>query len=490
MGTYGFYCDLGHPEVRDWWGQQYDYLLRIGLDMIWQDMTCPAVVPNLDNNNPDKTLPLDLMMYDKVTQSYQPNAKIHNAFPLNLIQASFQGIAKLKTSDAYQGLYNYRKRNFIIARGGSSGVQKYAGIWTGDSASSWDFLSINIPEVLNIGLSGLPISGCDIGGFAKGDGSENNGVTNYELFTRWMTCGAFLPWYRNHYDGYNKSFQEPYNYAEPVPSNCRKYIEIRYKLLQVFYDAMYEHTQTGMPIARALFLNEINDITVFNHLNDQFFVGQDILVAPIVGQDWNRSVYLPSGSNWYVFDDAEGPLEEATVGGASYEWYVPLDLVPIYIREGAIIPMRQLEQYVGQLTQNYLTFNIYPGKDSSYQLYQDDHISADYQIASDNSATQIISNYRLTAISSKSIGGNNRELTLNRINDTFTPNEAFFYICYLGYINPPGSVIAFGNNLPEVSSEATLETSTVDAYFYDTVNQKIKIKLFDTSASLTLQVNV
>ena len=110
------------------------------------------------------------------------------------------------------------------------------------------------------------------------------GITNYELLTRWMQLGSFLPWYRNHYDGYNKQFQEPYAYGEPVPSNCRKYVELRYRMMQVYYDAMYQWTQTGMPIARALFLNDPNDPQVYANLiqlpgmpvpcvNTEFYVG-------------------------------------------------------------------------------------------------------------------------------------------------------------------------------------------------------------------------
>jgi len=480
LGTYGFYCDMGNPAVQQWWGKQYDYLLQQGIDMVWQDMTCPAVIPNEDNNNPESTLPLDLMMFDPATGQYQPNGKIHNAFALNLVQATYQGISLLKSSNAYQGLYNYKRRNFIIARGGFTGIHRYAGIWTGDSASSWDFLSINIPEVLNIGLSGQPISGCDIGGFATGSGSEGNGVTNFELFTRWMTCGAFLPWYRNHYDGYNKAFQEPYMYGDPVPSNCRKYIEIRYQLLQLFYDAMYGSTQTGMPIARALFLNETADPNVFSSfLNDEFFVGDNLLVAPLLAKgSLNRDVYLPAGSNWYVFDVGGGVLPAPTPGGVSYNWYVPLDLVPVYIREGAILPVRQLEQYVGQLPQNPLTFFIYPGKDSSYQLYEDDHVSTAFQDAGA---------YRVTQITNQSIAGG-RQVVFNRTYDLFAPPEPFFYLSFLGYINAPASVQALGANLASEISIAQLQASAVNAYFYDAANEKVVVKVFNNQAAITVQI--
>lgn len=304
-------------------GQQYSHLLNdLGLDMIWQDMTCPAIDANLVGNL--KTFPQDLLMAQEstdangdVTVNHLPNAKLHNSYVLNLLKATWEGINQLRPA----------KRNFIIARGGYAGMQRYAALWTGDSASTWDFLRINIPEVLNLGLAGVPISGCDIGGFAKlivdgidtafpdsfisgtpfSSASVVGGITNYELLTRWMQIGSFLPWYRNHYDGYNKQFQEPYAYGEPVPTNCRKYIELRYRMMQVYYDSMYQWTQTGMPIARALFLNDPADPQVYGNLNDQFYVGRDFLVAPMVDPHDSlnppttpaRSVYLPAGSSWY-----------------------------------------------------------------------------------------------------------------------------------------------------------------------------------------------
>lgn len=487
LGTYGFYCNMGDPAVQTWWGKQYNYVLKQGLDMIWQDMTCPAVVPNNDNHCEDKTLPLDLMMYDKCTDQYQPNAAVHNAFAINLIEATYKGITKLKAGDDYKNLYNYEKRNFIIARGGYTGVHRYAGIWTGDSASSWDFLTINIPEVLNIGLSGQPVSGCDIGGFANGSGSVdiqiNNtfakGITNPELYVRWMNCGAFLPWFRNHYDGYTKSFQEPYNYGQEILAYCKTCIEIRYKLIQVFYDAMYECTQNGMPIARALFLNENADPEVFNHLNDEFFIGKDILVAPVVTPNtYNRQVYLPADSNWYVLDVNNGPLAKPTPGGTTYNWYVPLGLVPVYVREGAILPLKQLEQYIGELKNNPITFTIYPGKDNEYQLYQDDEVSTAFEVKGA---------YRVTQISTKSVA-NKRQIIFNRTYDNFAPDEKYFFVCLPDYTTAPQSVFAANKPLQLLASRQALDNSIANAYIYDENNGNVLIKINDDQSYLSIEV--
>ncbi|WP_248802529.1 TIM-barrel domain-containing protein [Pseudomonas sp. MWU13-2100] len=503
LGSGGYYPDLGRPEVRTWWGQQYQYLLSAGLEMVWQDMTDPAIYAYYDtpqmqqsandtadsnpaygeapppNENrvlsPWKTAPLDLMV-TSFGESVA-HAQVHNAFALLLSEATYNGLNQLRP----------QQRNFIIARGGYAGVQRYAALWTGDSASSWDFLQINLPQVLNLGLSGIPLSGCDIGGFGPGDGSVGEGlITNYELFTRWMQLGSFLPWYRNHYDGYVKQFQEPFNYAEPVPSNCRKYVELRYRMLQIYYDALYQSTQTGMPIARALFLNETQDPRIYDYLNDQFFVGRDILVAPIITPHETasppsppvRDIYLPAGSQWYAFMDDDFPLEAPIDGGTLVMGYhADLDQVPIYIRAGAILPMRQLEQWVGQLEVNPLTFNIYPGQDSTYTLYLDDGSSTQYATAQA---------YRLSEISHTGIA-NGQNIRIQRTHDHYLPAEPFYFVSLLG-AEAPQSVSLDGKSLDNVESPQALEQSSVNAYYYNSTIKQVYTKIFDTRADTTLQL--
>ncbi len=561
LGTYGYYADMLRDEVKVWWSGNYYELIDKGLDMIWQDMTCPAVTASIDAKYLHyKTLPGNLLM-SNLEGNQVPNAKIHNAYALNMIQATYEGLTRIKNS-LPDNSYNKNKRNFIIARGGYAGVHRYAANWTGDSASSWEFLSINISEVLNWGISGQPLSGCDIGGFANGSGSAGSAVvhnggstdpnnppyitggqTEPNLLARWMTMGAFLPWYRNHYDGYTKAYQEPYNYSQyPHENNtydtrvlpaCKKYIEIRYQLLQLFYDAMYECTQTGMPICRAMFLNDPQDqnlypptdvhdvlVTPYNSSQqyqydttptyrdrDQFFVGHDLLVAPVILERWesssyspgsqnnypSRPVYLPAGFKWYAFTgDFSGQpdpynnlpttLQGTIVSTASgtYTWNTSqLDLVPAYIREGAIIPVRHLEQYVGQLAKNYLTYNIYPGQDSSYLCYQDDHITMD----AENSQA-----YRTTQIQHKQ-QGSGQEITLTRLHDNYTPPEEFYYVALLGQTQAPSSVAANDSTLQAVNTLQSLADSSINAYFYSLDRQTIFIKVFDKESSMTLLVS-
>jgi alpha-glucosidase len=491
LGTHGFYADLGRPAVRDWWGTLYKPLLDAGLEMVWQDMTDPAVQPNMtsqpvdpaSDSMPWKTLALNLAVFDFTTNSMVPHAQVHNVFALNLISATYEGLVKLRQQSGVD------KRPFIIARGGYAGVQRYAASWTGDSASNWQFLSILIPEILNFGLSGQPLAGADVGGFASIGPAGNRlaGVADSELLTRWTTLSAFIGWFRNHYDAYNKAFQEPYAYGEPVASNCRNYIEIRYKLLQYFYDALYECTTTGLPICRPLFLTDRSDPMVYQHLNDpnddqfnnQFMVGHDILVAPVVTPvTYNRDVYLPAGSSWFAYTDNKMPLQGPSPGGQSINWYVPVSLVPVYIRAGAVIPHRELEQYVGQLNPNPLTFDVYPGPDSAHTLYLDDKVS-----------TQAQTNgvYRLTQVSQFLRTGNFQVQTVRvlRTYDHFTPNEPYYFVAMLA-TNPPVSVTVNGQTLTLIQtgddseSAAQLAASTVNAYYYNTSLRTTFVKVFDT----------
>lgn len=502
----GNYPDFGRQDVRDLWGQQYQHLLNdLGLDMIWQDMTCPAIDQNLP---PDieqyKTFAQDLMMAQELTAAdgsvqvtYLPNAKLHNSYALNLLRATWNGIQRLRQNH----------RNFIIARGGYAGMQRYAGLWTGDSASSWDFLRINIPEVLNLGLSGIPLSGCDIGGFATGTGTTTQsqvingnlvgGITNYELLTRWMQLGSFLPWFRNHYDGYNKQFQEAFAYGEPVPTNCRKYVELRYRMLQIYYDAMAQWTQTGLPLARPLFLNDPQDAGVYAHVNDQFFVGQDFLVAPILDPHETanppsspvRAVYLPAGSDWYAFMDNQQPLVGAVPGGTLIPaYFAGLDLVPLYVRAGAILPFCELEQWVGQLPANPLTFNCYPGPDrwtdaQAYALYQDDGIS-------NNAAAGAFRRSRVYQRTLNANGAVTREVRVARVVDNYAPAANFFYVALLASITKPQQVFRDGVALPDLGNDPNaLTQAATDAWYWNASIQIAFVKVFDNNPDTTITVN-
>ncbi|MGD0961092.1 MAG: TIM-barrel domain-containing protein [Methylomonas sp.] len=484
LGTYGHYADLGRPEVRKWWGTLYQPLLNAGLSMVWQDMTDPATQQSSDDSMPYKTLPLNLSVYDATTDAMVPHAQVHNVFALNLISATYEGLQQWMPKN---------ERPFIIARGGYAGVQRYAATWTGDSASTWDFMSILIPEVLNFGLSGQPMAGADVGGFATGpgaiEGNRPSGIADPELLTRWTTLSAFFGWFRNHYDGYNKQYQEPYAYPNPgVAEACKKYIEIRYKLLQYFYDLSYESSQSGLPICRPLFLTDRADPNCYSqhNLTTQFMVGQNILVAPVVTQgSQNRDVYLPAGSQWFAYQDNHAPLIGPNPGGSIIDWYVPWNVTPIYVRAGAVIPRRELEQYVGESIGNGgfcpLTFDIYPGPSSTHLLYLDDKSSTDATLK------QV---YRTTQITQSANAGV-QNVRVQRIYDNFKPAEPYYFVALLQATLPKsvamdGAAIPYINSGDDNDSAHALATSAGSAYYYNQSLQSVFIKVLDGKADTTI----
>ncbi|RPA94936.1 hypothetical protein L873DRAFT_1699735 [Choiromyces venosus 120613-1] len=416
-GTAGYYPDLNRQEVREWWGKQYHYLYDMGLEFVWQDMTTPAIHSSYGDM---KGLPSRLLMSSDAVSSTKPTektaAEIWALYSYNLHKATAHGLDKLEQSIPSRK----NKRNFILGRGSFAGMYRYAGLWSGDNASTWEFWKITVSQVLSVGLNGVSVSGSDMGGFEpyfnRNTGKEEN-YCNPELLIRWYAGSFLLPWFRNHYvKKTRKWFQEPYAYPkhleqhpelEPeqgwlyraVQGICKYYVELRYSLIQVLYDAMFDNQINGLPIARSMLLTDTQDTSFFNEsqrfLDDQYVVRKDILVAPIIkgsqenpGQ--NRDVYLPLMYFWYPsnlrpWDDQGVALGPWVEGGSVINYTAKITneysdypfVTPVYLREGAIIPQVGVRQWIGDLRNgpNRMKINIYPGRDNEYTTYLDDGVS-------------------------------------------------------------------------------------------------------------------
>jgi alpha-glucosidase len=531
LGTSGHYADLGRADVRRWWGTQYQYLFDMGLEMVWQDMTTPAI---RDYRGDMKGFPFRLLLTDTSLSDQParttPAIKIWNLYSYNLHKATYHGLNNLEGRNG--------KRNFIIGRGCFTGSHRWAGLWTGDNSSDWDFLRMNVSQALSLGMCGLDINGQDIGGFECG--LDNGKWASPELLIRWTAAGAFLPWFRNHYVRKGrKEFQEPFMYVEwfdqyqggvlPEPQDlyrmvlpiCKHYIELRYRLMQLFYDALFSNTLDGLPICRPLFLNDPDDKTLYNDgihfLDDEFFVGKDLLVAPVLvpqTEDENggrRDVYLPAGNCWYNFMDNKMPLLPAVEGGTiirDFDAGLRLEgnhinfVVPLFVRAGAIIPTIELEQYVGQRNaqgqQNPITLNVYPGTSGEYTLYLDDGTSRDSAPRSadpqeDGGDPLAEGKYREVHVA-HSTSGNVREISIERRHDEYSPMETFLFVAILH--DPSETRTATGclknvkidgksiNQLtagsPEQRSEELLDLKTDGWYYNENINVSF-IKIFDDS---------
>ncbi|MCJ1312452.1 hypothetical protein MMC25_006126 [Agyrium rufum] len=189
-GAPGFYPNLNRKEVRIWWGTQYKYLLDMGLEFVWQDMTSPRMAQQYGDM---KSWPFRLLLdsdgwpQDPLSKSQKKAIEIWSLYSYNLHKAKFKGLHK---QEARKG-----KRNFIIGRGSFAGAERYAGLWTGDNSSTWSFLNISVAQVLALGLAGVSIAVADVGGFEP----ESQPVRDFadsELLIRWYCAYSLLPWFR------------------------------------------------------------------------------------------------------------------------------------------------------------------------------------------------------------------------------------------------------------------------------------------------------
>ena len=264
--------------------------------------------------------------------------------------------------------HNADARPYVVCRSGSSGIQKYAQTWCGDNFTSWKSLQYNIPIITGMGLSGQPNEGADIGGFAGPAPSE-------ELFVRWVQNGIFQPRFSIHSASNDNTVTEPWMFRDSAPL-IRDAILLRYRMTPYLYSAEYEANQTGAPIMRALVYEFQNDEQVYDE-SFEFLCGRDILVANVIEEGAKtKKVYLPAGCKWYDWNDKFKCYE----GGQTIELPVDLTTIPLFIREGAIIPMA--DNQLMSMERDHMTalhLILAPGKESCYTLYDDDGVSNDYR---------------------------------------------------------------------------------------------------------------
>jgi alpha-glucosidase/alpha-D-xyloside xylohydrolase len=282
-------------------------------------------------------------------------------------------------------------RPFALHRNGYAGMQRYAWLWSGDIESTWRTLEAQIPVGINTGLSGMPFWGTDTGGFVTTP--ELTG----ELYVRWFQFSSFCPLFRSHgrtwqlrlpwgwnLGDYGPKEIEGYHGDAGLPAEselhnvevepiCRKYLNLRYQLLPYLYTVIKQASETGMPIMRAMWLHYPEDSRALECSN-QYLWGRDILVAPVTEKAATRKrVYLPAGT-WYDFWTGE-----KIQGAAEVTRPVDLATLPLYVRAGAILPMGPVKQYTTEKSSEPLLFNVYPGADGEFELYEDDGTSFDYK---------------------------------------------------------------------------------------------------------------
>lgn len=325
--------DFSEMKVRKWWGEKHRFYQELGVSGIWNDMNEPAIF--------NETKTMDVAVIHENDGKRATHREIHNLYGLLMAEATYEGLKQLN-----EGI-----RPFLLTRAGYSGIQRYAAVWTGDNRSFWEHLQMSIPMILNLGLSGVTFSGADVGGFAH----DSNG----ELLVRWTQAAMFMPFFRNH-SAIESIRQEPWAFGERYESIIKRYIQERYRWLPYFYTLFKEAEETGIPVMRPLFLEDEKDDNTHD-VHDQFMVGCSVVVAPIMQPSGtHRAVYLPEGI-WVHYTS-----EKKFVGGKHHLVEARLDDIPVFIKEGTILPMA---------TEAGIAFHLYLSETSKRAvctLYDDD----------------------------------------------------------------------------------------------------------------------
>ncbi len=341
--------DFTREATRRWWGDLYSPLLATGLDGVWNDMNEPAVF-----DNPQKQMPeSNRHRADERLGGPDTHARYHNVYGMLMVRATREGIERARPG----------KRPFVLTRSNFIGGHRYAATWTGDNMSTWDHLAWSIPMVLNLGLSGQPLAGPDIGGFS-GDCAP-------ELFARWMGIGSLLPFARGHSIKDSKD-HEPWSFGEAAEATCRRALERRMRFLPYLYTLAHEASASGVPICRPLFFADPRD-PALREADDAFLLGPDCLVRACVEPELNAGCRAP-------FPGGAGAWRRHEIVPREDGSSDPV-LPELWFRAGSIVPLGPVMQFVDEKPLDPLTLIVCPDAQGQArgELYEDAGDGLEYQ---------------------------------------------------------------------------------------------------------------
>ncbi len=326
--------DFSAASTRAWWGALTERATSVGVRGVWLDMNEPS-------NFVGGTVPDSL----RADGDGEPTtmALMHNVYALNEARATYEGLRAAVPS----------RRPFLLTRAGFAGTQRYAAVWTGDATSTWQSLAQTPAMLLNLGLSGMPFVGSDVGGFS--------GRCTPELFARWVQLGSISPFFRGHVTE-NVPDQEPWAFGTEVEDISREVISERYRLLPYLYSLFAAANATGAPILQPMVYAFPNE-PALKGMSDQLMLGPWLLYAPVLSQGaTSRRVILPAG-RWF-----ERSSNAVYQGPATVDVGVTLAALPTFVREGALLPSAPL------------ALDVYPATEgeSRFVLYEDDGESLEH----------------------------------------------------------------------------------------------------------------
>lgn len=324
--------DMFKPAARDWFWAQYKKQIDIGVAGWWGDLGEPEKHP-------------DTMQHVAGSAN-----EIHNAYGHWWSKMVYEG---------YTNDYP-NQRLFHLNRSGFAGSQRYASYpWSGDVARNWSGLKAQVPIMLGMGWCGMPYMHSDLGGFA-GDKRDA------ELYVRWLQMGVFSPIFRPHGGGDVPS--EPIYWDAATMASAKTAIELRYQLIPYNYHLAWEAEQYGWPLARpmAFYTND----PLLQNVDNQYFWGRDMIVAPVIEAGAKaQAVTFPEGSGWYDWYTGK-----AYKPGTTAVITINLDHIPVFVREGSVIPMRPTYQHMEAIDPGVWSWRVYLDKkgDASTRIFQDD----------------------------------------------------------------------------------------------------------------------
>ncbi|MFO8099942.1 MAG: glycoside hydrolase family 31 protein [Salinibacter sp.] len=330
--------DVTEPAARDWWARQHTSFMGDDMAGFWTDLGEP------------ERHPADMQHHQG------PRDNVHNVYNHLWAQLLFRHWREERPN---QRVYN-------LTRSAFAGTQRYnPTLWSGDVARSFEAFRPQIPFLLNMGLAGFSLYGSDLGGFT-GEGPTP------ELYTRWMQHGALSPTMRPHG---SDAPTEPWRFGTQAETITREMVRLRYRLMPYLYTLAWESHRTGMPMVRPLFFADPSDRRLHD-VQDSYLLGESLLVAPVLRDSARtRSVRLPEGTwvNYWT--------DEAIEGGRTVTVDAPLDQIPLFVRGGALVPMRPVAPHVGAQPQDTLALAVYPDaeRSTSVSLYEDDGTTLAYQ---------------------------------------------------------------------------------------------------------------
>lgn len=364
--------DPYNPIARDIYWKYLKYLHSMDIDGWW-----------MDSSEPDH---LDFKPSDLDEKTYLGSfRKVRNAFPL----VTVGGVYK------HQRAIDSSKRVFILTRSAFAGQQRYgANTWSGDVTSSWEALRNQISAGLNFSLTAIPYWNADIGGFFLTRFPRKLEDPEYrELYARWVQFGAFTPMMRSHGADAPREIYQFGKKGDRIYDAVDKYINLRYRLLPYIYSTSWDVTHNQSSIMRALVMDFPKDKNALD-INDEFMFGKSLLVNPVTeamyinktGQGRNaiatenfstvksKELYLPAGTDWYDFWTGEKFAGSNKVNKAT-----PLDIIPLYVKAGSILPIGPHVQYAAEKKWDNLEIRIYPGANGKFVLYEDENDNYNYE---------------------------------------------------------------------------------------------------------------